>query len=62
MIATWMERTLILTPEGEKDSASLNVLAAACDPKNWTHTPPQAKANGSGALTGEVPAPPPLDS
>jgi hypothetical protein len=55
MIANWLEKTLILTPEAETDAASLNVIAAACNPKNWSTTSPHTTGRASSA-TGEVSA------
>lgn len=54
MIANWLEKTLVLTPEKESDFVSLNVLAAACNPRNWSHTPPQGTTSANGDATAQV--------
>lgn len=56
MIANWMERTLILSPEKDADEQALKALAAACAPMIWDAAPPPSGlAQGSGA-TAATPA------
>jgi hypothetical protein len=63
VIANWMEKALILTPENDPDRASLNALAAACDPRNWSTTLPQSSAsNNADAVTAGESASQPLRS
>lgn len=48
MIANWMEGSLILTPEKDKDQQTLKALAAACEPMVWDAVPPQGVADQGG--------------
>ena len=53
MIAAWIERALVLSPETNKDVHALNALAAACSETAGDAEPPRnVRAQGSGATGG----------
>lgn len=53
MIAAWIERALVLSPETNKDEQALNALAAACPGTAGDAEPPRnVCAQGSSATGG----------